>query len=148
MGFLNLYAATERIAVSDDGAWWVEIRVSLPKSDYDAAQKALVPTAVVTREGQRAEMDVISYQLELVSRAIVNWNLTDENDLPLPVVPYAAARRSLQRLPQSVFMTIFDRVNELNSPRSQKDNDSFRNGAARRREARVDAESAVGPGMA
>jgi hypothetical protein len=124
MGFLNIYAATEKIYVGTDAdtQWWVEIRISLTKADYDGAQESLGMSAFRFAAGQSSAattMNLTAYQTEVVARSIVNWNLTDENDVMLPIGSLAEKRTSLARLPQSVFNAIYERVNEYNTPSSE-----------------------------
>lgn len=142
-GFLGLYGGTEFIdavtgefADAHDGfEWWIEIKRCLPQVDYDAAQEALTgrldltgTTGVETMD-MKATADPNAYQRELVARSVVNWNLTDKDELPLAVgriedhmppaeraAAVAVSKASLDILPHEVFLRVYARVNKLNTP--------------------------------
>ena len=138
--FLGLYAKTEKVLLDDAGEWWVEVKQCLPKADYDAANRAMGTNELrVSRAGDsRTAFDFTAYQEELVARSIVTWNLTDDAEAILPFTPLEACRASLQLLPQSAFATLYEKINELNSPRGAKDGASFRGGANGRHTAGED----------
>jgi len=124
-GFLSLYNAPQRIEVAE--GYWIDVKTNLTTEDYEAAQRALIGKMTMIGGGElRSEPDTIAYQHELVLRAIVDWNLTDENDAPLPLEPADNKRASIKRLPQSVFLTIYEQVSEASAPRSKDDEVSFR----------------------
>ena len=126
-GFLALYNAPKRIEVAD--GYWIDIKTSLTTEDYEVAQRALFGKMKMGAGGElQTEPDTIAYQNELVQRAIIAWNLTDEDDNPLPLEPPAEKSASIQRLPQSVFITVYEEVNEGATPRSKDDEVSFRAG--------------------
>lgn len=97
MGFLSKYTKTERLDLGD--GFWVDIRPHLT-----AAQKAAAEDKLISNDGKSAGMAVGtgSYTLEVAVQAIVDWNLTDEADRPLPVRPEEARRSSIALLPAFV----------------------------------------------
>lgn len=142
-GFLGIYGGSEFIdavtgeyADTHDGfEWWIEIKRCLPQIDYDAAQEALTGRLNLTGQtgvevmDMNATADPNAYQRELVARSVVNWNLTDNDELPLPTgriedhmppAERAAAvevtKTSLAMLPHEVFLRVYVRVNKLNTP--------------------------------
>lgn len=154
MGFLSLYAGTqivdaetgELVPSRDAAAWWVELKRCLPKVDFDAAQEALMGKigfeGVAGREdtAMRATADTVAYQSELVARAVVAWNLTDERDelLGVGVIPDGApeqaraeivktTKASLELLPQPVFAALLKIVMEANQPKGALERAGFRN---------------------
>ena len=125
-GFLSLFNEPERVVVAD--GFWIDVKKALTAEDYEAAQRALFGKMSMSNEGLSAEPDTIAYQHELVFRAIVEWNLTDENGELLPLTPSDAKHASIRRLPQSVFLDVYERVNEASAPRSKDDEVRFRIG--------------------
>lgn len=142
-GFLGLYGGTEFVdaltgahADAHDGFdWWIEIKRCLPQVDYDAASDALTGRLDLTgRTGveqmdMKAVADPTAYQRELVARSVVSWNLTDQDELPLAtgriedhmppaerMAAVAVTKASLDILPHEVFLRLYTRVNELNTP--------------------------------
>lgn len=126
-GFLALYSGTERIDVGND--YWVEVKVCVTKAENDAAQRKMMQNKMSVHAGVgqiEGDLDIPAYEEELVFQSITNWNLTDHNNNPLPLVPADAKRLAVQSLPSPVFQDIFKRVNDLNGARSSADSDSFR----------------------
>lgn len=97
MGFLSKYTKTERIDLGDN--FWVDIRPYLTASQKAAAEDKLVST-----DGKSSGMQVGTgaYTLEIAVQAIVDWNLTTDDDMPLPVRPIEARRASVSLLPAFV----------------------------------------------
>lgn len=116
MGFLSLYEGTERIPLHGD--YFVTVKKFLSSEDYDEAKKALThfnvddPTTDKTDEKAaiRPDPNVPEYQRELVVAAIVDWNLTDQNDQLLPLEPVAARRAAVKRLPEVVVTKLYKAV--------------------------------------
>jgi hypothetical protein len=167
MGFLSLYNETvlldaqtgERIqSEAEKPEWWIRVRNSLPTIDFEAAQRALLSAGIdlstIDREKLEAgdpegaalavKPDMTAFQVELLSRSIVDWNLTDEEDNPLPLgrltddlvdetrrnAQVEITRASLRRLPGELFMVLFRAVNSLGGPRGSAERVQFRAGAA------------------
>jgi len=126
-GFLSLFNEPERVVVAD--GFWVDIKKALTAEDYEAAQRALLGRMTMTGDGLRAEPDTIAYQHELVYRSIIDWNLTDEDGEKLPLTPEASKHKAIRRLPQSVFVDLYNRVNEASTPRSGEAEMRFRSGS-------------------
>jgi hypothetical protein len=128
-GFLSLYADTEVIPLG--GEYTVEIRQFLNRQDYAAAQRTLILPRFEFKPGTKgvggarsndqqhleATLETEAYQAVLVARAVVRWNLTDEEGVLLPLDgggPQSLA--SVNRLPQIAFNRIYERVRDLNNP--------------------------------
>lgn len=131
-GFLSLFNEPERVVVVD--GYWVDIKKGLSAEDYEAAQRALLGKMSMNNNGLSAEPDTVAYQHELVFRAIVDWNLTDENDQPLPLAPADVKHASIRRLPQFVFIDLYERINAAATPRSKAEEVNFRDGGESRTE--------------
>lgn len=88
------------------------------KAARERARRELLGLAVEPEEEQvpgartSVRVDTAAYRLELLTLAITDWNLTDEADRPLPLVPFDAKRRSIKRLPPGVYDTVVARVEE------------------------------------
>lgn len=112
MGFLSKYSATEKLDLGD--GFYVEVRRYLTSAQRAAAQKKLMNTQVVqqskgSKSGEvTSKLDASEYRLELATQAIVDWNLTDERDMPLPLSPIAALRASVQKLPTFVMDQVIE----------------------------------------
>lgn len=133
-GFLSLYSGTERVILGGD--YWVEIRQFLSNADYATAQRALFIPKVKNQE-VTATIESEAYQQTLVLLSIVNWNLTDENNVLMPVTI-----ESVRRLPQRSFLQLLDRITELNN---QGDLD-VAPGATEREVAKAEVEFLAGAG--
>lgn len=122
------------------GHWWVDIKKTLSGAELDIAeskklqvtqnmgdQKAAkaarerarrqllgVPADDMEDDGNAVNMyiDLAAYRLELLTLAIVEWNLTDEHDQRLPLVPFDVKRRSIRRLPSEVYELLVAKVEE------------------------------------
>lgn len=130
-GFLDLFNGPQRIFVTEDHAYWVDVKKSLTAEDYEYAQRALIGKMVMSDDGVRSEPDSVGYQHELVFLGIVDWNLTDEGDKPLALTPPEAKHASIRRLPQSVFLALYRQINESSAPRGKDAEVSFRAGDSR-----------------
>lgn len=124
-GFLSLYNTPDRIEVAP--GYWIEVKKSLTAEEFEHAQSALLGNVSFGAGGEfKSEPDTAAYQREIVFRSIVDWNLTDENDQPLPLTPDEDKMKSIMRLPQEVFGMVFDLVNETSGARSKDDEVRFR----------------------
>lgn len=112
-GFLSEYNDVVRLTFGANEQWWVEVRQHLRRKDFRAAQDILV-RPVMRTIGQTTEtrgvVDTVGYQNELVFRALVAWNLTDEAGVALPLAPDEARRASIEALPEEVFDRIVGTV--------------------------------------
>ncbi len=125
MGFLSSYDGTEIVDVSDlvgadAGTWTVTVKKSLTNKDYLLAKQYL--SRVISG---KSVPDIAGHQRELVVAAVVDWNLTDASDNPLPVFPVDAKRKSIERLPEQVFTRIYRHVNDANSDRTEDEDATF-----------------------
>ncbi len=111
-GFLSEYSTITKVELG--GGWWVRVRKFLSRGDFKAAQAKLITPTMKYTEQEQAEttgsVDTGGYQNELVARAIVEWNLTDENDQPIPIGtvhpdngPDLTRYRAVNVLPGEVF---------------------------------------------
>jgi hypothetical protein len=126
-GFLSLFNTPERIIVAP--GYWIDIKPSLSAEDYEGAQRALLGKMSMNGGAVSAEPDTVAYQHELVYRSILDWNLTDEDNILLPLTPNKLKHDSIRRLPQSVFLDIYTRVNEASASREDSEQIAFRDGS-------------------
>lgn len=124
--------------------FYVKVKKYLSKTEFEGAQKKLTMgsermTMKTKGEGRTEDaegitemsLDSASYQTEMVARSIVEWNLTDEDNKPLPYRPMPALLGSLGRIPQPAFAYLAKKVGELNRPRSKKAKVDFRSNSQR-----------------
>lgn len=127
-GFLALFNEPERVAVGE--GYWIDLRTSLTAEDYEAGQRVLLGKMTMVGGSLNSTPDTIGYQHELVFRSVVDWNLTDEEGDPLPLEPDKAKHDSIRRLPQSVFIDLYNRINAASTPRGGQEEVQFRDDSA------------------
>ncbi len=138
-GFLSNYNTVTRLEIDPEGKWWVDVRESMTRKDAALAQSALVKPIVKYEGGDsqtQGNIDTVGYQTELVVAAVVNWNLTDEDDVLLPLDPPEAKRESINRLPDKVFMLIAGHTQGVKKPGAPEDA-AFQAGSVGRAKVRV-----------
>lgn len=126
MGFLT---HGEPVRVDLGEGFWADVRSGLSFGDMADAQKKLSAYRVADNDVV-SEPDIAGYQIEMVKRALLSWNLTDENDGLLPTSPPDKLVASLKRLPQWAFNTIYSKVADLNNERSPLEEHNFPKGPA------------------
>jgi hypothetical protein len=96
-GFLSNFreVVTVNFETPDGAAYWAAVRRYLPRGDTRAAQDKLFTATMKFVGGEeqsedaKAEtsgpVDTGAYQDELVARALVEWNLTDDEGAPIPL---------------------------------------------------------------
>jgi hypothetical protein len=127
-GFLSLFNEVERVTF--EGEYWVDLKKALTVEDYETAQRALLGKMSMMDGKVRATPDTIEYQHELVFRSIVDWNLTDEDGIKLPLNPDDKKHKSIRALPQSVFLELYTIVNASTTPRGRDESKEFRDDGA------------------
>ena len=116
MGFLSAWDSTERVDVSDladdlPGTWWIDVKKCLTHDEADRIMRNVVHESMdfksADNEGRpkvRMSGDVVmNQQARIVATSIAGWNLTDDQDNPLPTTPFEALEHSLSLLPSSVY---------------------------------------------
>ena len=152
MGFLSEFAGTV-VVDADTGkvcegprpTWWVEMLRNLPHADHVEADRILYDSMSVDSnedgEDGRVRMGgsgLMAQQEEVLARSIVGWNLTDENDEPLPVgdltgvhdpakraAAVAVTRASLARLPERLVLDLKLAAVKRNQPRKGQEAATF-----------------------
>jgi len=136
MGFL----ATRTATVELGGDYYAVVR-ELTSGEYGDVERPLTEAKVVG-DAKSARMDMApnltEFRRRLVTASLVGWNLTDENDvmLPLPEIPEGVTgqdravivkqrRASVDRLPQWAFEMIRAAADKLNGPRDSAEIASF-----------------------
>jgi len=115
MGFLSNWDGTTVIDVSHhtgdpEGTWWVEVKQCLTHEEADRILRKMMKSTIKINGGKdggvRTSLStdaIADQQGNLVLESILAWNLTDNNDEPLPVRPLEALERSLRMLPSPVY---------------------------------------------
>jgi hypothetical protein len=123
-GFLSLFDETERIVLSPPGAdkeFWVAIKHYLTGEEEDeitdvsfgAQGMQLSAIAGMDEQQIKGRMDLVAQSRVLLRNSIINWNLTDRDDNPLPLAPRAAKEASIASLPGGVRDIITKRIAEI-----------------------------------
>ncbi len=133
VGFLARYAQPVELDLGD--GYWVKHRRYLRREDFAAANdKLFSPVVRITGAGedeQRSEtsgaLNTSGQQDEYVARALVEWNLTDEANAPIPlgtvqpgVGPDAARYAAVRMLPSEVFDRILSGIDGVNPRRGKE----------------------------
>ena len=124
-GFLSAYDGVERIDLGRD--YWVDVKKCLSHAELQRTQAKMGAgrQTVVATGRQYATSDMNAFENEMIVLSVVDWNLDDADGQKWPLQPEAARRASVARLPASVAAAIFQRCNELNGPRSNREAASF-----------------------
>lgn len=150
MGYTSKHSEVDQIDLGD--GWWVKVKRCLTVAESEVAERALVtmtitqrgnaqqaakngrgPSAVPAKGGvavddrptMNATPDVYSNIHEQVIASIVEWNLTDDDDQPLPLVPEATKRLSIGLLSQADFDTIAAHVRKQNRGADREEEAQF-----------------------
>ena len=142
-GFLSNY--TQITTITFEGDYWVKVRRFLRRGDFKAAQLALVQPEMrsVDQEGDNKDdeqkmqttgkIDTGAYQDELVCRALIDWNLTDEDNAPIPLGivdpvkgPDATRLAAVALLPEEVFEKLLTSIEGAGKKKKPDETDPFR----------------------
>ena len=128
MGFLSAWDDTHRIDMSDlrgdpEGTWWVDVKKCLSHAEAERLTKQMMKSTIKISGGKgggvRTQMStdaIVDQQSGIVLESIVDWNLTDKNDVELPLEPHEDLARSLAMLPAPVYDRISTYVVPANTP--------------------------------
>lgn len=122
MGFLSAYDGDETVAIPHPDPsknYWVKLRRYLSHGSTEKAALALQEMEMVAGKPQPAP-NLRKHQDERVHAAILDWNLDDDNGVIWPI-----NMQSIRRLPDEVFDLLHTRVEELNRPRTPKEQAQF-----------------------
>jgi hypothetical protein len=131
-GFLSRYESEERVDFGD--GYYVTIRaLSGYEREVVNDKRVTVAASARTTGGTDMPQDVAvdtkidqpGYKVELLHQGILDWNLTDRNEQPLPLHPDQDRIASIKRLPDVVFDELVDRLEKVGS-RSKDEQESFR----------------------
>jgi hypothetical protein len=102
MGYLKA-VETDELRLPSDQAYWVRMKGRAAYGDSSAAQAAMIHTSLTgiaaanSQNGNKqldeaetsaqvlSESETDAYMQKLVARLVVEWNLTDAQDRPLPI---------------------------------------------------------------
>ncbi len=137
-GFLSGYSEVTTLTFGAGNEWWIRVRKYLLRGDFKAAQAKLIsPVMKYVDEASETSgrIDTGGYHNELVARGLVEWNLTDEAGVLIPLGqvtadgPDAVRYRAVDMLPEEVFDKVLGAIN----------------GAAPKKKADVEADKAADP---
>ena len=119
-GFLDAagYSGETEIPLSE--GYQVTVKNCLTSDEYAHVQQLLGSgRAVVRLNGgpSAVNIDVPAAMREMLFRSVTGWNLDDPDGTPWPLEPEKAKRASVARLPYPVLQQVYEKCNELNSPR-------------------------------
>lgn len=127
-GFLDTagYAGTTEIDLGH--GYQVTVKNCLTSDEYAHVQQLLGNgRATVRLNGgpSAVSIDLPAAMREMAFRSVVTWNLDDEDGTPWPLEPEKDKRASVARLPYPVLQQVYEKCDELNSPRQGKDAAQF-----------------------
>jgi hypothetical protein len=121
-GFLSKYKGITRVEIEAPSSehpegYWADVKTHLTRGETKTANDALYRLVMKLEVNDKAdedapaaeasgEMHLDDYQTAIAMAAVVTWNLTDEDDVVLPLEPTAAKLTSLDLLPGEVFNKI------------------------------------------
>ena len=125
MGFLS-GNNVQRVDLGN--GYWADLR-EITADEYTDVEKHLSRTVVM---GDKVEIrpDLTGFRKAMVLASIHDWNLTDENDKPLPLRPHSERVQSIGRLPVWAFERIREVADGMNGKRKGKDEAQFRDAGA------------------
>ena len=132
MGFLSPYSKTDTVKFED--GFWAEVKLFLDTDDETACQKAMLKVVVDPPQNEgdqpniRTEFDQGAFLKEKAARALVAWNLTDKDDVPLPSATLEERRASVGLLPSFAVKLIAAAVQD--EPRKGEEAKQFPAGTA------------------
>jgi hypothetical protein len=131
IGFLARYA--ERITLDLGDGYWIRFRRFLLREDFAAANdKLFSPTVRIVGESEDQQahsetsgaLNTSAQQDEYVARALDEWNLTDEENRPIPLGtvsrdtgPDAVRYAAVRILPEEVFDQILAKIEGTGGPK-------------------------------
>jgi hypothetical protein len=125
VGFLSKYKETKKVDLGD--GFYVDVKKYLTARERTAAEKKLINASMVTEKGKQGnlitQVDAGEYRLELANQAIADWNLTDEMDMPLSLIP-PFRLQSIERLPTQIvdqIVAVIDDVGAEKTPEEEKE---------------------------
>lgn len=98
MGFLSLYKQTDRVELG--GGYYIDIKRHLSMAETARAEEMRVSKDIrsemgAAKDGKAGDVtatvmriDQQAYNTEILVAAVVDWNLDDDQGVPLPLPPY------------------------------------------------------------
>ena len=123
-GFLAAagYDGTERIDLGS--GYWSDVKRCLTSSEYEHVQQLLGNgRAAIRLDGapSQVNIDLPAAMREMLFRSVTAWNIDDEDGTVWPLEPDKAKRAAIARLPYPVLQQVYERCDELNTPRKGKE---------------------------
>jgi hypothetical protein len=128
LGYLKSNAQeTDQLTLPSDSDYYVVMKRRAAYGDQLAAQAAVVQVDTDNLGGglnTQASVDSGAYVRVLLTRLIVDWNLTDENEQPLP-----RTLENIERLDPEDGAFLADEANKRVGSRSKEQQVPFKNGS-------------------
>lgn len=90
MGYLTA-PETDHLALPSNGEYWVKMKRKATFGDGEAAKGAMIKISQAQPNGHAGdvvtEAEVSAYNTVLISRLVVEWNLTDQFEKVIPITP-------------------------------------------------------------
>lgn len=128
-GFLDAagYSGETEIPLAAD--YWVKVKNCLTSDEYARVQQLLGNGRAALRiDGggpSVVNIDLPAAMREMVSCSVTAWNIDDPDGRVWPLETDKDKRVSVARLPYPVLQQVYERCNELNSPRKGKEAAQF-----------------------
>lgn len=135
-GFLSKYKGITRVEIEPPSpdhteGYWAEVKTHLTRGETKAANDALYRLVMKLEVGGESnedaptaeasgEMHMEEYSTAVAMAAVVAWNLTDEDDVALPLEPDEDKLASFNRLPSEVFSQILAVVQGVAKDKTKK----------------------------
>lgn len=85
---------TDQLHLPSDGQWWVKMKRKATFGDEEAAKGSMIKISAAvpnghqpTKEDVISQTEVAAFSVMLISRLVVEWNLTDQKEAILPITP-------------------------------------------------------------
>lgn len=125
--YAGQFSKVERLDLTDPD-FWVDVRTRLKTGDKEAAEEEMFRVVAHARESAGGEMDteqlvatiqpnMAKYRRLLVQASLVDWNLTDEDGVKIPL--------DYRQLDDDDFELIYKFVDKANKKRTVAEQERF-----------------------
>lgn len=132
-GFLDAAGYSGETEIDLGHGYWVRVKNCLTSEEYARVQQLLGNGRAALRiDGggpSIVNIDLPAAMREMLAGSVTAWNLDDPDGTPWPLEPDKAKRASIARLPYPVLQQVYERCDELNSPRRGREAAQFRDEA-------------------
>lgn len=128
MGFLSIYNQTDRVELG--GGYYIDVKRFLSQAETARAEAVRMSKDIRSEMDEKTgnakatviQYDAQAYNVEILVAAIVDWNLDDEQGVPLALPPYIPGkttgedlanrvrRESIGRLPEFAVKRVLEQI--------------------------------------